>query len=212
MYPRYVPTRQSYDIKPAPKTWFAKFFAQILRIIYHVVGTFCMSWVRDRYRGCILNDIVGTMYICRGEHKITMSCVHVVGNTELPCLGYMSWVHLNDIVGNTKLPCLVYMSWGTPNYHILGTYRGYISWVSKFISWVHVLGVCRVYISWVRVLGTRRGYMSCVHIVCTCLVHMSWVLVTTSWVHIVDTPLGYPRYDYILGPQVSSGRVLCTTT
>ena len=126
MYPRYVPTRQSYDIKPAPKTWFAKIFAQILRIIYHVVGTFCMSWVRDRYRGCILNDIVGTMYICRGEHKITMSCVHVVGNTELPYLGV----------------------------HIVGTYRGYrnlcrgyICWILILTSWMHIVDTYRGYMS-----------------------------------------------------------------
>ena len=103
----------------------------------------------------------------------------------------MSWAYLNDIVG------AIYDIVGNTNYHILGTYLGYISWVSKFMSWVHMLDTdtyivdaYRGYISWVHVLRTYRGY-SFVHVVGTCRGHMSWVLVTTSWVHIVDTPLGY---------------------
>ena len=73
----------------------------VLGIIFYVLGAGPISWVH-------LNDIVGTMYICRGEHKITMSCVHVVGNTELPYLGYISWVHIVGI-----------------EIYVVGTYVGY---------------------------------------------------------------------------------------
>ena len=69
------------------------------------------------------------------------------------------------------------------------------------MSWVHVVGTN------LDIVGTCRGYMSWVH-------NMSWVRVVGTCNYIVDTYRGYTSWvssnDYILGPQVSSGRVLCT--